>query len=153
MRSPCGSNIPSAWHLLYLLSVTSVSCNSESPVPLTRTTWKAYHGDTGAGATYESPPPTSTWPHRAFCGDTDLLESVTFVCTDWEEAIVEACPPPDSGRGRGPTETSGRKTTQETLGGAGVSGANGVLHNCLRTIRGEKRGDRYGHPYCLISVL
>ena len=114
MRSPYGSNIPSAWHL----SVTSVSCNSESPVPLTRTTWKAYHGDTGAGATYESPPPTSTWPHRAFCGDTDLLESVTFVCTDWEEAIVEACPPPDSGRGRGPTETSGRKTTQETLGGA-----------------------------------
>ena len=42
---------------------------------------------------------------------------------------AEACPPPDMGRGRGPTETSGRKTTQETLGGVGVSEANGVLCN------------------------
>ena len=64
MRSPYGSNIPSAWHLLYLLS------------------------------------------------DTDLLESVTFVCTDWEEAIVEACPPPDSGRGRGRSERSERSPPQ-----------------------------------------
>ncbi len=56
-------------------------------------------------------------------------------CPDKREMIVEACPPPDSGRGRGPTETSGRKTTQETLGGAGVSVANGVLHNHLQTVR------------------
>ena len=47
---------------------------------------------------------------------------------------MEACPPPDLGRGRGLTETSGRETTQETLGGAGVSGANGVLHNHLQTV-------------------
>ena len=43
--------------------------------------------------------------------------------------IAEACPPADTGSGRGPTETSGRQTTQETLGGSGVSEANGVLRN------------------------
>ena len=43
--------------------------------------------------------------------------------------IEEACPPADTGSGRGPTETSGRSTTQETLGGSGVSVANGVLLN------------------------
>ena len=88
MRSPYRSNIPSARHLLYILSVTSASSNSESPVPLSRTTWKACHGDTGTKLTYESPPPSSTWPYRASCGDTDLLKPVTFVCTDWEEAIL-----------------------------------------------------------------
>ena len=41
--------------------------------------------------------------------------------------IEEACPPADTGSGRGPTETSGRQTTQDTLGGSGVSEANGVL--------------------------
>ena len=41
--------------------------------------------------------------------------------------VWRACPPPDRGRGRGPAETSSREAgTQETLGGAGVSGANGV---------------------------
>ena len=35
--------------------------------------------------------------------------------------LLEACPPPDTGRGRGPTDTSSREAgTQETLGGAGV---------------------------------
>jgi hypothetical protein len=35
--------------------------------------------------------------------------------------LPEACPPPDTGRGRGPTDTSSREAgTQETLGGAGV---------------------------------
>ena len=43
--------------------------------------------------------------------------------------IEEACPPADTGSGRGPTETSGRQTTQETLGGSGVSEANGVLRD------------------------
>ena len=43
--------------------------------------------------------------------------------------IAEACPPADTGSGRGPTETSGRKTTQKTLGGSEVSEANGVLRN------------------------
>ena len=62
--------------------------NSESPVALYRTTWKACHGDTGAKLPYESPPPSSTWPYRASCGDTDLLKLSTFVCTDWEEAIL-----------------------------------------------------------------
>ena len=35
-------------------------------------------------------------------------------------AMAEACPPPDTGRGWGPTEISGRQTTKYTLGGAGV---------------------------------
>ena len=56
--------------------------NSESPVALYRTTWKACHGDTGAKLPYESPPPSSTWPYRASCGDTDLLELSTFVYSD-----------------------------------------------------------------------
>ena len=43
--------------------------------------------------------------------------------------IAEACPPADTGSGRGPTETSGRKTTQKTLGGSEVSEANEVLRN------------------------
>ena len=38
-----------------------------------------------------------------------------------------ACPPPDKYRGRGPPETSSRAArTQDTVGGAGVSIANGV---------------------------
>ena len=52
-----------------------------------------------------------------------------MISRGWIVVIAEACPPPDTGRGRGPTETSGRKTTQDTLGGAGVSEANGVLRN------------------------
>ena len=45
-------------------------------------------------------------------------------------AIVEACPPPDTGRGRGPLAASYCEAmTQMTMGGAGVSEANGVLHN------------------------
>ena len=38
-----------------------------------------------------------------------------------------ACPPPDTGRGRGPSAASYRAAmTQMTMGGAGVSAANGV---------------------------
>ena len=38
-----------------------------------------------------------------------------------------ACPPPDTGRGRGPSAASYRAAmTQMTMGGAGVSVANGV---------------------------
>lgn len=37
-----------------------------------------------------------------------------------------ACPPTDTGRGRGPLDTSSRQRTQETMGGAGESKANGV---------------------------
>ena len=45
-------------------------------------------------------------------------------------AIVEACPSPDTGRGRGPLAASYCEAmTQMTMGGAGVSEANGVLHN------------------------
>lgn len=41
--------------------------------------------------------------------------------------IAEACPPPDTGRGRGPSAASYRAAmTQMTMGGAGVSAANGV---------------------------
>ena len=65
---------------------------------------------------------------------------------------MEACPPPDSGRGRGTTETSGRKTTQETLGGAGVSGANGVLHNHLPQIGEKKRGLNIETPFCTLVL-
>ena len=42
---------------------------------------------------------------------------------------VEACPPPDTGRGRGPLTASYREAmTQMAMGGAGESEANGVLH-------------------------
>ena len=48
--------------------------------------------------------------------------------------IAEACPPPDThGQGEGPDGDKWSKTTQETLGGAGVSEANGVLRNHYHT--------------------
>ena len=44
--------------------------------------------------------------------------------------IVEACPPADTGSGRGPLAASYRAAmTQKTMGGSGVSEANGVLRN------------------------
>ena len=44
--------------------------------------------------------------------------------------IVEACPPADTGSVRGPLAASYRAAmTLMTMGGSGVSGANGVLHN------------------------
>ncbi len=46
--------------------------------------------------------------------------------------IKEACPPPDTGRGRGPLAASYcAAMTQMTMGGAGVSVANGVLLNLI----------------------
>ena len=42
----------------------------------------------------------------------------------------EACPPADTGSGRGPLAASYRVAmTQMTMGGSGVSEANGVLRN------------------------
>ena len=44
--------------------------------------------------------------------------------------IAEACPPADTGSGRGPLVASYRAAmTKITMGGSGVSEANGVLHN------------------------
>ena len=44
--------------------------------------------------------------------------------------IAEACPPADTGSGRGPLAASYRVAmTQMTMGGSGVSEANGVLRN------------------------
>ena len=44
--------------------------------------------------------------------------------------IAEACPPADTGSGRGPLAASYRAAmTQKTMGGSGVSEANGVLRN------------------------
>ena len=44
--------------------------------------------------------------------------------------IAEACPPADTGSGRGPLAASYRAAmTQMTMGGSGVSEANGVLRN------------------------
>ena len=44
--------------------------------------------------------------------------------------IEEACPPADTGSGRGPLTASYRAAmTQMTMGGSGVSVANGVLRN------------------------
>ena len=44
--------------------------------------------------------------------------------------IEEACPPADTGSGRGPLAASYRAAmTQMTMGGSGVSEANGVLLN------------------------
>ena len=44
--------------------------------------------------------------------------------------IEEACPPADTGSGRGPLTASYRVAmTQMTMGGSGVSEANGVLLN------------------------
>ena len=43
---------------------------------------------------------------------------------------AEACPPADTGSGRGPLAASYRVAmTQMTMGGSGVSEANGVLRN------------------------
>ena len=47
--------------------------------------------------------------------------------------IAKACPPPDIGQGVGPDGDKWSKTTQDTLGGAGVSEANGVLRNHYHT--------------------
>ncbi len=48
------------------------------------------------------------------------------------QAVQGTWPPPAKGRGRGPPETSSRKAgTQDTVGGAGVSVANGVPLHCL----------------------
>lgn len=41
--------------------------------------------------------------------------------------IEEACPPADTGSGRVPNGDKWSKTAQETMGGSGVSEANGVL--------------------------
>ena len=44
--------------------------------------------------------------------------------------IEEACPPADTGSGRGPLTVSYRAAmTQMAMGGSGVSEANGVLLN------------------------
>ena len=44
--------------------------------------------------------------------------------------VAEACPPADMGSGRGPLAASYRVAmTQMTMGGSGVSEANGVLRN------------------------
>ena len=44
--------------------------------------------------------------------------------------IAEACPPADTCSGRGPLAASYRAAmTQMTMGGSGVSEANGVLRN------------------------
>ena len=44
--------------------------------------------------------------------------------------IEEACPPADTGSGRGPLVARYRAAmTQMTMGGSGVSEANGVLRN------------------------
>ena len=44
--------------------------------------------------------------------------------------IAEACPPADTYSGRGPLAASYRVAmTQMTMGGSGVSEANGVLRN------------------------
>ena len=50
--------------------------------------------------------------------------------TETGGSVQRTCPPPDTGRGRGPLETSSCEAgTQETVGGAGVSAANGVPRN------------------------
>ena len=66
--------------------------------------------------------------------------------------IAEACPPADTGSRRDPTET-----TQETLGGSGVSEADGVLRNHYHppgaTIYIEKRLTILGQPlFICLSV-
>ena len=50
-------------------------------------------------------------------------------------AVIEvACPPPGHGQGEGPDVDKWSKTTQDTLGGAEVSEANGVhLNHCHTT--------------------
>ena len=48
-----------------------------------------------------------------------LREALAGSCG--EDRLPGTCPPPDTGRGRGPTDTSSRSAgTQETLGGAGA---------------------------------
>ena len=48
----------------------------------------------------------------------------------WAAVIAEACPPADTGSGRGPLAASYRVAmTQMTMGGSEVSEANGVLRN------------------------
>ena len=50
---------------------------------------------------------------------------------DWPR---RACPPPDTGRGRGPSAASYREAmTQLTMGGAGVQGAEGDRTESLRS--------------------
>ena len=70
-------------------------------------------------------------PRTFFAGQRDNPMAVAFNGLVERELggsrLRRACPPPDTGRGRGPAETSSRRAgTQETLGGAGVSEANGV---------------------------
>ena len=70
-------------------------------------------------------------PRTFFAGQRDNPMAVAFNALVERELggsrLRRACPPPDTGRGRGPAETSSRRAgTQETLGGAGVSEANGV---------------------------
>ncbi len=48
--------------------------------------------------------------------------------------IEEACPPADTGSGRVPDGDKWSKTTQKTLGGSGVSEANGVLLKLYHSI-------------------
>lgn len=61
---PCG----------YSVVALGRSCNSESPPSPARSTYEATSGDSAAESAHESPPPTSTRPHRASRGDTDLPE-------------------------------------------------------------------------------
>ena len=57
---------------------------------------------------------------------TFSTDTIRIYSTAGRNAPRRTCPPPDSGRGRGPSDTSYRKAmTQETMGGAGVEGAEG----------------------------
>ena len=57
---------------------------------------------------------------------TFSTDTIRIYSTAGRNAPRRTCPPPDSGRGRGPSDTSYREAmTQETMGGAGVEGAEG----------------------------
>ena len=65
---------------------------------------------------------------------THYIKRIAILYTHIERGrivvIEEACPPADTGSGRGPLTASYRAAmTQMTMGGSGVSEANGVLLN------------------------
>ena len=99
------------------------------------------HGGTEIGCHSPGQGGYATVTRRYYCRDAETLPprrgdiTTTLAWRRYQRGghiPVEAWPPPATGRGRGPPETSSRAAgTPETVGGAGVSGANGVRHGSM----------------------
>ena len=83
-----------------------------------------------------------------------MIQSPFFVlyCIGRIVVIAEACPPADTGSGRDPLAASYRTAmTKMTMGGSGVSEANGVLCNNYYP-PGDMSSDNAYHLDCRLPI-